>query len=356
MKTNNLEGTSIELKLCKKTYDNNYLALKPLDLIIKEGEILVLLGPSGCGKTTILRVIAGLEEVDEGGKITFNEEDVTSFPIEKRNVGMMFQSYALFPNMNVRDNIGYGLKVRKMKKEDLNKRVDEMLEMMKISNLAQRQINQLSGGQRQRVALARAIATQPKVLLLDEPLSALDASLRNNLRIEINQLLKKLGITTIYVTHDQSEAMAIGDRIVVMDNGVISQIGTPSELYNKPKNNFTAEFIGSINRFSATYNAGLVCVKDYVFNYSSSLREGNVDVLFRPEDAIITDSTDAPFCAKLLNIVFLGDRLKLILDIKDKRELIIETNKHYSYKIGQDIYFSIEDSSFIVMSKDDNLC
>ena len=209
------ETTSISLKSCGKTFKDGTRALEEINLDISGGETVVLLGPSGCGKTTLLRIIAGLEEPDKGGQIIFNDEDVSKLQIEKRNVGMVFQSYALFPNMNVKENIGYGLKVRKLDKDQIDKRVSEMLEMMHITDLSIRNIDQLSGGQRQRVALARAIAVRPRVLLLDEPLTALDAILRDRLRVEIDILLRSLGITAIYVTHDQSEAMALGDRIVV---------------------------------------------------------------------------------------------------------------------------------------------
>ena len=223
--------TSINLINCGKTFKDGTRALEKINLNIKGGETIVLLGPSGCGKTTLLRIIAGLEEPDYSGQIVFNNENVTNLQIEKRNVGMVFQSYALFPNMNVKENIGYGLKVRKIDKKQIEDRVSEMLNMMHIDELSSRKIDQLSGGQRQRVALARAIAVRPRVLLLDEPLTALDAILRDRLRVEIDSLLRSLGITAIYVTHDQSEAMALGDRIVVMSNGQISQIGTPRNIY-----------------------------------------------------------------------------------------------------------------------------
>lgn len=268
--------TSINLINCGKTFKDGTRALEVINLNIKGGETIVLLGPSGCGKTTLLRIIAGLEEPDYSGQIVFNNENVTKLQIEKRNVGMVFQSYALFPNMNVKENIGYGLKVRKIDKNKIEDRVSEMLNMMHIDELSSRKIDQLSGGQRQRVALARAIAVRPRVLLLDEPLTALDAILRDRLRVEIDSLLRSLGITTIYVTHDQSEAMALGDRIVVMSNGQISQIGTPRNIYYNPENEFVADFIGTVNRISGNNLKNLTSF------------EGQ-ELLFRPEDIDIVE-------------------------------------------------------------------
>ncbi len=212
----NGHGISVRVENCGKTFTDGTRALEPATLDIARGETLVLLGPSGCGKTTLLRIIAGLESPDPGGRIMFDGKDVTSMPIEQRNVGMVFQSYALFPNMSVADNIGYGLKIRGVGKADRAVRVAELVELTNIGGLENRRIDQLSGGQRQRVALARAIAIRPGILLLDEPLTALDAALRDRLRGELNRLLRMLGISSIYVTHDQSEAMELGDRIVVM--------------------------------------------------------------------------------------------------------------------------------------------
>ena len=245
-----IDGYSNSDKRLRQDIDDGTRALEPIDLEIAAGETIVLLGPSGCGKTTTLRIIAGLESPDTGGQVLFDGIDVTPVPIERRNVGMVFQSYALFPNMSVAGNVEYGLKVRGMPAAQRSARVREMLAMMHIEALAQRQIDQLSGGQRQRVALARAIATRPRVLLLDEPLTALDAKLRDSLRLEIDRLLRSLNITTVYVTHDQAEAMALGDRIAVMEHGRIAQIGSPQDIYCAPASSFVADFIGTMNRIS----------------------------------------------------------------------------------------------------------
>ena len=221
-------GVALRLEACAKTFPNGTRALEAVTLHVDRGETVVFLGPSGCGKTTLLRIIAGLEGPDAGGRVLFNGNDVTDVPIERRNVGMVFQSYALFPNMSVAENIGYGLKIRGMSGKERGARITDLMELTGIGGLEQRRIDQLSGGQRQRVALARAVAVHPSVLLLDEPLTALDAALRERLRGELDRLLRTLGITTIYVTHDQAEAMALGDRIVVMRNGAIVQIGSPA--------------------------------------------------------------------------------------------------------------------------------
>ena len=240
-------GASVRIESCGKTFNDGTRALEPAMLDIARGETLVLLGPSGCGKTTMLRIIAGLETPDEGGRVLFDGNDMTNVPIEKRNVGMVFQSYALFPNMSVAENIGYGLKIRGVPKQERDARVAELVALTNIAGLENRRIDQLSGGQRQRVALARAVAIRPGILLLDEPLTALDAALRERLRSELNRLLRALGITAIYVTHDQSEAMELGDRIVVMSKGRIAQVGTPRDIYFTPCNRFVAEFIGAAN-------------------------------------------------------------------------------------------------------------
>lgn len=221
-------------------------AVEDFNLTVSPGEFISFLGPSGCGKTTTLRMIAGFE-LPTSGKITLSGNDLTYLPANKRNVGMVFQSYALFPNMIVSENIGYGLKVAGKPKAEIGQRVKEMLSLIHMQELGTRYPNQLSGGQQQRVALARALAFHPQVLLLDEPLSALDAKIRVELRQEIRRIQQQLGITTIYVTHDQEEALSLSDRIVVMSHGKVEQVGTPSEIYNFPTTEFVAKFVGQIN-------------------------------------------------------------------------------------------------------------
>ncbi|SDE16092.1 ABC transporter ATP-binding protein [Rhodospira trueperi] len=313
------ETTAVTLRACAKTFPDGTRALRPIDLEVTGGETVVFLGPSGCGKTTLLRLIAGLERPDPGGRVLFNGEDVTARPIEKRNVGMVFQSYALFPNMTVRDNIAYGLKVRRVARAEIDARVTEMMDMMHIGDLAARRVDQLSGGQRQRVALARAIAVRPRVLLLDEPLTALDALLRERLRVEIDGLLRRLGITAIYVTHDQAEAMALGDRIVVMSHGAIAQIGPPREIYHRPVNAFVADFIGTINRVPCAGS------------------DGDPELVFRPEDADIVAPHEADFSGTVTAAFFLGDRTRLILAGPGETPVVLDTRERTAFDHGQSV-------------------
>ena len=310
---------AIHLEACAKTFADGTRALEPLTLDIHAGETVVLLGPSGCGKTTTLRIIAGLESPDEGGRVLFDADDVTSQPIEQRGVGMVFQSYALFPNMTVAENVGYGLRVRKTARDAKDQRVAEMLELVDLAKLGNRRVDQLSGGQKQRVALARALAIQPRVLLLDEPLTALDAKLREQLRVEIDRLLRTLGITAVYVTHDQAEAMALGDRIVVMEKGRIAQAGTPQEVYHHPATAFVADFIGTMNRAVL----------------------GGREVMFRPEDVRIVAPGGHDIEAKVISSFFLGDHTRLAVDAGAAAPLIVETTDRRSWPRGEMIYLAI---------------
>jgi iron(III) transport system ATP-binding protein len=237
--------TSVRLQQITKTFGQT-VALASIDLEINSGELFFLLGPSGCGKSTLLRLIAGLHE-PTSGRIFFNDRDVTALPTDKRNAVMCFQSYALWPHMTVRENVRFGLNVRGIDRAEQDRRVHEVLELVQMGQLANRRPNQLSGGQQQRVALARALAVKPACLLLDEPLSNLDAKLRHEMRSEIRRICKSAGFTTIYVTHDQKEALSVADRIAVMDQGKLAQVGTPSQLYHRPASAFVAEFIGHTN-------------------------------------------------------------------------------------------------------------
>ena len=344
---NGKSGTAIRLVDCAKTFPNGTRALDKTSLEMRSGETVVFLGPSGCGKTTLLRVIAGLESPDAGGRVYFDDEDVTGRPIEHRNVGMVFQSYALFPNMNVEDNIAYGLKVHGVAPDRRAKRVDEMLAMMQIAELRERRITELSGGQRQRVALARAIAVQPRVLLLDEPLTALDALLRERLRIEIDVLLHSLGITAAYVTHDQGEAMAIGDRVAVMNKGTVIQTGTPREIYYKPASSFVADFIGTMNRVTGTLRSGALELPGGRIDWAGQEGSGEMQVLFRPNDARIVDEAGAPLRGVVEQQFFLGDRTRLHVTGVADRAVVVETTEHREFRVGQAIGLRIEPGALL---------
>ena len=308
---------AISLRACRKTWAGGARGLLPIDMDITAGETLVLLGPSGCGKTTLLRLIAGLEMPDAGGQVLFDGKDVTRLPIERRNVGMVFQSYALFPNMDVTGNIGYGLRVRGTPKNEVQKRVAEMLEMMQLTEFRNRSIDALSGGQRQRVALARAIAPRPQVLLLDEPLSALDARLRDQLRQEIDTLLRALGITAIYVTHDQSEAMALGDRICVMEAGRIAQIGSGRDLYHHPASTFVADFIGDANRYVTQTG----------------------EVILRPEELSLRPNPNGAFM--ITRVTFLGPVLRIMVRHRDGQELRADVPDDVTLKPGMRVEVTV---------------
>ncbi|MCC9625930.1 ABC transporter ATP-binding protein [Thalassospira sp. MA62] len=336
-------GTAITLKNCAKTFADGTRALMPFDLSITAGETLVLLGPSGCGKTTILRMIAGLEFPDAGGKIHFGDDDVTRQSIEARRVGMVFQSYALFPNMTVAENVAYGLKVQKVAKAERDQRVHEMLEMMHIDMLADRRVDQLSGGQRQRVALARAIAPRPRVLLLDEPLTALDAKLRVRLRTEINALLRKLGITAIYVTHDQEEAMALGDRIVVMQKGEVAQIGTPQDIYRAPKTPFVADFVGASNCLKVDIAGGRALLGQVDVDVSSAWNasqatDGISEIYFRADGLALCGADDAHFSATVEAVSYLGDRMRVTVTGIGDGAVLVDTSPDIIMTPGERVH------------------
>jgi putative spermidine/putrescine transport system ATP-binding protein len=334
-------GAAVRVEACGKTFADGTRALEPATLDIACGETLVLLGPSGCGKTTMLRIIAGLEAPDAGGKVLFDGKDMTSIPIERRNVGMVFQSYALFPNMNVSDNIAYGLKVRGVPKAERVARVAELVRLTNINGLEDRRIDQLSGGQRQRVALARAVAIRPGILLLDEPLTALDAALRDRLRSELNRLLRDLGITAIYVTHDQAEAMELGDRIVVMRKGAIAQIGTPRVIYFTPNSRFVAEFIGAANIVEAPLEHGELVLPGGRQPIGGDLSLPAAVAMIRPETIRLVDAGAAPVAAKIDSVSFVGDRQRIVASGASGRPLTVDAPNTIPVKVGQRVGLAI---------------
>lgn len=308
----------LTLSNVSKQFADSY-AVQDFNLDVEKGEFVSFLGPSGCGKTTTLRMIAGFE-IPTGGTITLGGKDITTNPPNQRNVGMVFQAYALFPNMTVTQNIGFGLRVRKEKESDIKKRVQEMISLINLEKHANKYPYQLSGGQQQRVSLARALAISPNVLLLDEPLSALDAKIRVSLRAQIREIQRRLGITAIFVTHDQEEALSISDRIVVMNTGVIEQVGTPFQVYNFPETAFVANFVGSLN----TANAEVLDPEKGVLSMDGvqllsaakmdDLKKGDrVRIAIRPERFSFASEGKKPnvLDAQIENITFLGSVVRV---------------------------------------------
>ena len=346
-------GASVRIEDCGKTFADGTRALEPATLDIARGETLVLLGPSGCGKTTMLRIIAGLETPDKGGRVLFDDKDMTKVAIENRNVGMVFQSYALFPNMSVAENIGYGLKIRGVSKEERAARVAELVALTNIAGLENRRIDQLSGGQRQRVALARAVAIRPGILLLDEPLTALDAALRERLRSELNRLLRALGITAIYVTHDQSEAMELGDRVVVMSKGRIAQIGSPREIYFAPCNRFVAEFIGAANIIESSVENGQLVLPGGRQPIAGPINQKAAIAMVRPETIRLVEPDSAPLSGMIDSVAFNGDRQRLVVSGASVKPLTVDAPNTVNVKSGDRVGLSIAPEAVRLLPSED---
>lgn len=315
-------GVAIQIDNVTKAYGKN-IVIQGLSAEIQPGEFFTLLGPSGCGKTTLLRMIIGFNSI-EGGEIRVDGKVINQIPTNRRNMGMVFQNYAVFPHMSVRDNVAYGLKTRHVPKAERYKRADEILKLVKIDDYTDRMPTQLSGGQQQRVALARAIVIQPEVLLMDEPLSNLDAKLRVEMRNVIKRIQRQVGITTVYVTHDQEEALAISDRIAVMHGGVIQQIGTPKHIYQRPANEFVSSFIGLSNFVDAENQNGTL---DFGCGYRvqmSTLRPDagrKVCVAVRPEEFLIRSAEEPGIPATVRSSVFLGMTQHYFLTLGDEKEI-----------------------------------
>ena len=325
----------IRLQNLSKVYKDGTVALGGVNLVCPRSKTTSLVGPSGSGKSTILKIIAGLLD-STGGHVMFDNKDITNLPPEKRNIGMVFQSYALFPNMTVQENVEFGMLVRGAPADERRKKAAEVLEIVQISNLAHRRIHQLSGGQQQRVALARAVVFQPDILLLDEPLSALDAKIRIELRNELARLLHQFGITAVYVTHDQQEAMSLGDQVVVLDKGNIMQVGTPYEVYTRPANDFVAKFIGSTNLFDAILNGsgdnivvrmrfGEIAIPKAQFTQRwPGMTVDKVRFMCRPEDIRLSGDAEAHTRMCVTERVFLGDRIRVTGETEAGDRVVVE--------------------------------
>lgn len=349
-----MSDTIIELQGLTK-YFGDQKALDNINLQIKNGEFITLLGPSGCGKTTLLRILSGIESPDEG-KILINGKEANQLPPEQRHFNMTFQSYALFPHMSVFENVAFGLRCKHLPEAEIKKRVEDALAMVKLEKYAQRKPKQLSGGQQQRVAIARAVVNQPIVLLLDEPLSALDYSLRKEMQIELKMLQRKLGITFIFVTHDQEEALSMSDRVAVMNAGIIEQLGTPRSVYEEPKNLFVADFIGEANIFETqVLNANENSLVTEIENKQITLKNKKgfkigqkIYVVVRPEDidvfgtAEVTDSSQM-FPGTVEQAIYKGSTVDLMVRLPSGKiiaatEFFDEDDEKLEYTVGEKVW------------------
>ena len=345
MKSENI----IELKNISISFGEQTV-LDGINLYIRDGEFVTLLGPSGCGKTTTLRIIGGFDEPDSGD-IFFEGKKINGVPAFKRQVNTIFQRYALFPHLNVYENVAFGMRVKKAKESEIKEKVAEVLKLVNLEGLQKRRIDTLSGGQQQRVAIARALANEPRVLLLDEPLAALDLKLRKDMQVELKKIQQSLGITFIFVTHDQEEALTMSDTVVVMDAGKIQQIGSPKDIYNEPKNAFVADFIGESNILDG------VMKKDFVAEFSGHTFEcldkgfaenEAVDVVVRPEDVDIVAPEKGMLTGVVTSVTFLGVHYEIIVDIGGFKWMIQTTDEAFE---GDTVGLYIEPDAIHIMKK-----
>lgn len=339
----------IEIQGVSKVYGDNAV-LDNLSLNIRKNEFLTLLGPSGCGKTTTLKIIAGFETADSG-KIVFAGNDISNVPPYKRQLNTVFQKYALFPHMNIYENIAFGLKIKKLSKNEIDKKVHEMLKMVSLEGFEKRSVDSLSGGQQQRVAIARALVNEPQVLLLDEPLGALDLKLRKEMQLELKKIQKRLGITFIFVTHDQEEALTMSDTIVVMNKGKIQQMGSPEDIYNEPANAFVADFIGESNILDG------VMLEDYKVKFADTIFKcvdngfnpsEAIDVVIRPEDIEITTADKGMLTGKVNSVTFKGVHYEIEV-ITENNTWIVHNIK--SATVGNTVGLIIDPESIHIMRK-----
>jgi len=344
----------IHAKNILKSYEED-IVVNNVSVWVKEKEFLTILGPSGCGKTTILKILGGFVPPDHG-EVIFNGKDITKMPPYEREINTVFQKYALFPHMNVFENIAFGLKIKKFKKEVITEKVSNMLKLVNLSGFQDRLITQLSGGQQQRIAIARALVNEPKVLLLDEPLGALDLKLRKDMQVELKNMQKKLGITFIYVTHDQEEALTMSDKIIVMNEGEIQQVGKPKDIYNEPANAFVAEFIGESNIFDG------IMLEDYlveVFGKKLECLDKNfsenesVDVVIRPEDFKIVEKNRGFIEGIVKNIVFKGVHYEISI-LSENYIFKVHTTKEN--KVGDRVGLHLTPDDIHIMKKVGGIC
>lgn len=342
----------IELKNITKNFGEQQV-LKGIDLNIYENEFLTLLGPSGCGKTTILRIIGGFEE-PSNGKVIFKGTDIAKVPPYKREVNTVFQKYALFPFLNVFDNVAFGLNLKKIDRKIVEKKVTKMLELVGLRDFEKRDVTLLSGGQQQRVAIARALVNEPKVLLLDEPLGALDAKLRKDMQAELKKIQKEVGITFIFVTHDQEEALSMSDTIVVMNDGVIQQIGTPMDIYNEPQNRFVASFIGESNIIEGKM------IRDCLVEFDNIAWEcvdkgfkenEDIEVVLRPEDMHIMETSQGKITGTIISKVFMGVHYEYLAKTKYRNYKVHTTQ---NIEVGREVGLTVDPFDIQVMHKMDN--
>lgn len=325
--------------------------VKDIDFWVKKNQFLTILGPSGCGKTTTLRMIAGFERPTEG-HIYFEGRDITDLPPYMRPINTVFQKYALFPHLNIYENIAFGLRIQKMSEKDIEIKVSKMLELVNLKGFEKRKINSLSGGQQQRIAIARALVNEPKLLLLDEPLGALDLKLRKEMQIELKNMQRELGITFVYVTHDQEEALTMSDKIIVMNQGEIQQIGSPTDIYNEPENAFVANFIGESNIFDGLMHKDYdVSFSDYRFEcVDAGFGENSpVDVVIRPEDVKLSATGDGQLSGVVESVVFKGVHYEMMIQEQDRSWMVHSTDM---FPEGSEVGIQIDPDDIHIMCKE----
>ena len=346
----------IEIKDLCKSFDGTKV-LKNITFYIRNNEFITLLGPSGCGKSTTLRIIAGFETADSG-IVNFEGKDLKSVPANKRNINTVFQRYALFPHLNVFDNVAFGLKIKKVNKQEIKERVNKALATVGLADYGERYIDQLSGGQMQRVAIARAIVNRPKILLLDEPLGALDLKMRKEMQIELKEMQRELGITFVYVTHDQEEALTMSDTIIVMKDGIIQQIGTPIDIYNEPKNAYVADFIGESNIVAGTMkkdkevtlSSGITfaCVDPMFPEFTEGIAN-LVDVVIRPEDFYVAEEAEGRINGEVISLIFKGVHYEMIVKSDDGIEWLVQNVD--PFKVGSRVGLYVDPDDIQIMRR-----